>query len=244
MYQLYAQQICGCFCLTMDGNHECGNRDKHLGQVNVDTSDENLCEIYKNWAPSYNEDIELEVKYVGHLSMANNLEKLIEIDVRPTKRVIDIGAGTGLAGFTLNARGFTDVDAVDLCAEMLTEAAKLGVYKNLFQKNINMEIDLPEKYDIAVSTGLFTLGHVTAKSLPNILQLLKPNGLLVFTVRSDIMEDEGLRKFYGFPEFVEELEKECKIKVLEKNDDMPYHVLPGKMGKLLHCTIYVCEKLG
>ena len=224
---------------------DCSKRDKHLGHVSIETSAEKLCDIYNNWAPSFNQDIEDEVKYVGHLSIAEFLGNHIESSMRPGQKVIDVGAGTGLVGLVMEPLGYQQIDAFDFSSEMLAEAAKLNIYKNLFQGDVNSELrDIPKDYDLAVSAGMFTLGHVTALSVPNILKLLKPNGLFAFTVRSDVMEDEELRMFYKFPDFLEDLEKEHKIKIIDRQDGMPYHKLPGKLERLLHCTIYLCQKLG
>lgn len=222
----------------------CSQRDKHLGLVGIGTSAEKLCEIYNNWAGSFNQDIEDEVKYVGHLSIAEFLEKHLEASMKLKYKVIDVGAGTGLVGSVLKPLGYQRIDAFDFSSEMLAEASKLNVYHELFEGDVNADLTaFPNDYDVAVSAGMFTLGHVTALSVPNILEFLKQNALLAFTVRSDIMENEELRAFYKFPDYLEELEKQHKIRILAREDGMPYHALPGKLGRLLHCTLYLCQKL-
>ena len=80
---------------------DCSKRDKHLGHVNFETSAEKMCDIYNNWAPSFNQDIEDEVKYVGHLLIAEFLGNHIESSMRPGQKVIDVGAGTGLVDLVL-----------------------------------------------------------------------------------------------------------------------------------------------
>ena len=46
-------------------------------------------------------------------------------------KIIDAGAGTGLAGEELFKLGYTNIDALDISQEMLNEAKKKNVYKKL-----------------------------------------------------------------------------------------------------------------
>merc|ERR1712150_29907 len=110
--------------------------------------------------------------------------------------------------------------------------------------NLNEKIPFDdESYNLAVSAGTFTLGHVTADCIPNILRVLKPNSLFIFTVRTDIMQDESLCEFYGFPKLLEKFESDGKLKIVEHFHSMPYHLLKGNLDSKLTCTVFVCKKL-
>ena len=233
-----------------------GGRHESLGHVGIETSDDDLRNVYERWATSFNQDIEDDVKYVGHLSVCQVVEQYFPKEEssgtsqgskgqRSSLKVIDIGAGTGLVGSLLAPEGFSQIDALDFSPKMLSKAAELGVYTSLIEANLNEELKIEKSsYDLAISAGTFTLGHVTAKCIPNILSVLKPGGLFIFTVREDLMQSEELKTFYRFPEYLKELESVGVLECVEQKDEMPYHLLAGKsFDRALNCTVFVCKKL-
>ncbi len=224
---------------------EASGREKKLGRVSTETKDADLREIYNKWAKTFNDDIEKEVKYVGHYSIAEGVKEYVSLERAKECDVIDIGAGTGLVGEVLHPMGFKSIDAFDFSHEMLNIASKLGVYSKCIEGNLKKPLEIDsDKYDLAVSAGTFTLGHVTASCVAEVMRIVKRGSLFIFTVRCDLMDDQDLRDFYGFPLEIEKMHKEGKIELVQRRDGMPYHLLPGKsFGSALTCTVFVCKKL-
>ncbi|XP_063716972.1 uncharacterized protein LOC134844289 [Symsagittifera roscoffensis] len=245
-----------------------GGRAESLGHVGLHTEESEMRSVYDRWAESFEKDIEEDVKYVGHLSLAKvvqdyyysevdclisqatddfNEVHISSVKTKPTDGVdvLDIGAGTGLVATALVPFQFRRIDALDLSREMLAQAKSLGLYSRCIQASLNEPLPLDEcSYDLVVCAGTFTLGHVTAHCIPNVLKVMRPGALFVFGVREDLMETDELKNFYGFPHFLNQLEKETQLKVEERRDNMPYHLLAGKsFNKPLHHTIFVCRRI-
>lgn len=106
-----------------------------------------------------------------HLSLAN-----------PT--VLDAGCGTGLTAKAVHARfpGAT-VDGFDLSEKMLREATKTGFYRTLKPADATQALPFETGgYDAAVSSGLYTLGHVGPEALLPVLDAIKPGGLFALNI--------------------------------------------------------------
>ena len=48
-------------------------------------------------------------------------------------RVLDVGCGIGLVGVSLSKLGFVHLDGLDFSSQMLSEARRKGVYRELIQ---------------------------------------------------------------------------------------------------------------
>ena len=126
-------------------------------------SPEEAIDLYRNWAGSYDKQLERELRYVAPAVIAQMLS-VAEPD--HTVRVLDVGCGTGLVGVSLSKLGFVHLDGLDFSSQMLDEARKKGVYRELIQADLNESLDLaPSAYGAAISCGTFTHGHVGANAL-------------------------------------------------------------------------------
>ena len=169
--------------------------------------------LYRDWAPSYDQHLEQELRYIGPASIAALLADSIE---DREARVLDIGCGTGLVAQNLVRHGFRTIDGLDFSPEMLAVAQAKSIYRGLIQADLNAALDLPSGfYDAAISCGTFTHGHVSAGALEEILRLIKPGGALACTVHREIWQSSGFEQKLDF------LEKERVIAV-EKMSDQPY----------------------
>jgi hypothetical protein len=75
---------------------------------------------------------------------------------------------------------------------MLAVAQREGRIDEAFLRDLNERLGMgAECYDILVSTGTFTHGHVGAGCLPELLALLKPGGHLICTVHRDVWDAGG-----------------------------------------------------
>ena len=63
--------------------------------------------------------------------------------VTPAARILDAGCGTGLAGQMLAARGYRQLEGLDLSAGMLREAGNKGCYTALHHQALGDALDFP-----------------------------------------------------------------------------------------------------
>ena len=102
---------------------------------------------------------------------------------------------------------------------MADKAEKTGVYRSL-QGNVDltqrMEDYPDDQYDVTVSCGVFTLGHVPPQSLLELVRVTKKNGLIVVSTRNSYCENSN------FGPFCEQLQKEEKVKLVQHVPDGPY----------------------
>ena len=98
--------------------------------------------------------------------------------------VLDIGAGTGLAGEALARLDISPIDAFDLSPEMLDVAREKAVYRNHIVGDILRRNDhIGDKtYEGVISSGTFTLGHVGPEALPEILRITAYGGLVTIAI--------------------------------------------------------------
>jgi len=108
----------------------------------------------------------------------------------------------GLVGFgsmgTLHANQLRHIDGVDISPEMLHVAStKLRVdtkpvYDQLFEADLTEPISFAEaKYDVAISAGTFTHGHLGPDALINVLSTLRPGGLMVVGINKEHFGAKG-----------------------------------------------------
>ena len=162
--------------------------DNKVQWVYASENNTQLEERYDEWAKDYDEDLESDFGYVIPRVAAETFERLVPKDAR----ILDAGAGTGLVGVELNRLGYTNIEAMDLSRGMLEEARSKGVYGDFHQmvmgEPLNFETD---SYDAAICVGVLTLGHAPANSLDELARVVRPGGLVAFTLRPDVYEQNG-----------------------------------------------------
>ncbi|MGE3808085.1 MAG: L-histidine N(alpha)-methyltransferase [Gemmataceae bacterium] len=184
-------------------------------------SKEDLLGLYADWAEKYDEDHEA-VGFFGHVSASRLLVK--HLDSKRQAAVLDAGAGTGAAGVALAALGLRNLTALDLSPHMLAKAEEKGVYRRLVQANLGLPVDaLPiNHFDAAILVGVFSYGQAPAHALEEILPLVKPGGLIVFTMRTDFHDADAM----GVRSKMAELERQGAWQAVEVTEPELY--LPNK----------------
>ncbi|MFF3490197.1 class I SAM-dependent DNA methyltransferase [Streptomyces sp. NPDC002795] len=176
---------------------------------------------YGDWAASYDEDLRL-TEYRGPAELGDLFGAVV--DERPGaigagSVVLDAGCGTGLVAAVLARRGVTVIDGFDLSESMVAQARRTGVYRSL-TAGVDMNKGLVEfaddTYDVTVSCGVFTLGHVPPAGLRGLLRVTKPGGLVVLSTFSKYLKDSG------FVEYVQRQVDDGALKVVERRQDAPY----------------------
>ena len=145
-------------------------------------------------------------------------------------RIIDVGCGTGLVGVELEKDGFTNFDGIDISQEMIDIAKQRG-YAQLFIGSLNVSLPCENnEYDAALCVGVFTHGHVGSNRLDELVRIIKPGGIICFTV------NEGIYDSYGFDSKIKNLESTNIWKILEirKGDYMTKKNIKG-----IYCVVKV-----
>ena len=75
---------------------------------------------------------------------------------------------------------------------MLDEAGRKGVYGNLYQRVMGEPLGFDTgSYDAVICVGVLTLGHAPASSLDELARIVRPGGLVAFTLRPDVYRQNG-----------------------------------------------------
>ena len=153
-----------------------------------DDPDETL-KLYADWAETYDQTMLDGLSYRSPQRIATLAAEAV---ARRDVWALDVGCGTGLLANSLRAEGFNRVDGLDYSAPMLAVAQREGRIDKAFLRDLNERLDMgTECYDMLVSTGTFTHGHVGAGCLPELLALLVPGGRLICTVHRDVWDEGG-----------------------------------------------------
>ena len=138
-----------------------------------------LAARYDAWAASYEEDMD---DHGGPQEAAEVLARY----VTPEARILDAGCGTGLVGQIVAARGYHQLEGLDLSAGMLREAGHKGCYTALHQQTLGDALNLPSAtFDAVLSVGVFARAHAPSRSLVELVRITKPGGYIIFTLRPE-----------------------------------------------------------
>ena len=190
-------------------------------------NDEDLQFVYKEWAAAYDHDND---NLLGTVSQPLSVQIFQEYIKDKTLRIIDVGCGTGLVGVELEKGGFSNFDGIDISQEMIDIAKQRG-YSNLFIGSLNDSLPCENnEYDAALCVGVFTHGHVGSDRLDELVRIVKPGGIICFTV------NEGVYDSYGFDSKIKNLKSTNIWKILEirKSDYMTKKNIKG-----IYCVVKV-----
>ena len=190
-------------------------------------NEEKLLDVYQKWASLYDKDNDDELGTVSQPKSVQIFQRYVK---DKTKNIIDVGCGTGLVGLQLKKLGYKNFDGIDISKEMIDIAIDRG-YKSLFLGNLNESLPFESnKYEAAICVGVFTHGHVGPSRLKELARVVKPEGIICFTVNEDVYES------YGFDDAIKSLEVGSVWKVLElsKKDYMIKKSVKG-----IYCVVEV-----
>ena len=131
------------------------------------------------------------------------------------ERVLELGAGNGIAGAELRSAGVGHVVAIDLepVAAVAAERDHPGVYADFLVTDLGtlddaaLEALRSHRFTTLLAFAAIGEGHVPVPTLERALGLLEPRGLFGFAVTPSLMpgsEDERGRAT-GYPDFLGEL---------------------------------------
>jgi len=169
---------------------------------------------YDRIAPAYDAELVDGMGYRSPAAVTEVAQRLLARD----GRILDAGAGTGLLGVALAEAGFTRLEALDLSAGMLAEAARKSVYGELHEAKLGDELAFGSAaYDGVVSSGVLTTGHAPAESLDELVRITRAGGHVIFTLRAD-------RLPAGFEDKIAELENAERWQLIERGEE--FQALP------------------
>ena len=95
--------------------------------VHVSSNREFVETLYKNWAETYDQEIEKNL-----YSTPNRIASILaQTEANKGIKVLDYGCGTGLSGLALKKVGFRNLVGIDPSDEMLQKAEEKKIYKSL-----------------------------------------------------------------------------------------------------------------
>lgn len=153
-------------------------RERFLDQAYTVTTDEETKALYDRWAEVYDEELG-ENEYRQPARSAKALAE--RLAPTPDVSVLDVGCGSGLSGIALQEAGYGAIDGCDFSTGMLNKAEQTGIYRRLFEADLNTPpLDAPDgAYDAATCVGVFTTAHVKPDAIDEIMRVIRPGGWLV-----------------------------------------------------------------
>ena len=147
-------------------------------------------ELYAAWANDYENDFASALDYV----LPNRVAQIF-LDMGGTGPVLDVGAGTGLAGQALSKLGINPIDALDLSGAMLEVALEKKIYRNFFTSDITQPIVTNNySYQGIISSGTFTHGHVGPSAIDNLLSVARGGAFFALSINKNHWFERGFAK--------------------------------------------------
>lgn len=164
--------------------------------LQLDGGADSIKTFYRDWADRYDRDVE-DTAYAAPELAAEFVAKSVGSGDVSDLKILDAGCGTGLVGQQLRQRGFTNIDGFDLSPDMADVARRSGAYRE-----VAGDIDLLRatetygkgSYDVVISIGVFTLGHVPPTALAVLKDLARPGGLVVVSTRTLYFDQSDYRQ--------------------------------------------------
>ncbi|MFE9399895.1 class I SAM-dependent DNA methyltransferase [Streptomyces flavidovirens] len=173
-----------------------------------------LKNYYEDWASRYDGDL-ADQKWVAPRVAANFVHLLASAYGSPDTIIFDAGCGTGLVGSVLSTLGNYVIDGVDLSENMAAEALKTHAYRKVYggvDLSVPVRDERLDQYDIVVSSGVFTLGHVRPTALLTLIEYARPDGLILVSTRGSYAAETGFEDFALSREVSELASLEFKLK--------------------------------
>ena len=156
------------------------------------SSTQDSIDLYKEWASTYDADFAKKNDYRSPFKVAKYFQRYSDNFDTP---ILDVGAGTGLVGQCLVAQQTMEITAMDISSEMLEIAKAKNIYSNFIIADLTKPLDIAnDQYGAIVSAGTFTHGHVGPEAFDELLRILKPRGLFVVSIHSEVFKEKGFKK--------------------------------------------------
>ena len=149
--------------------------------------------LYAKWASTYEQSFVKAHGYAYHEHVA----RIFAAADRPVGRVLDVGCGTGVVGVALRRNGVGEIDGVDISPEMLAEAARKDVYRELIVADLTVGLEIAsDTYAGVTSAGTFTHGHLGPDSLEELIRVSRSGARCAIGVNVAHFEDMGFAAWF------------------------------------------------
>jgi predicted TPR repeat methyltransferase len=141
-----------------------------------------LVKGYDTWAETYDHD----VRDFGYANSDAVADAVCQYAPERDACLLDLGAGTGLLGEMLYRRGYRRLVGMDCSHDMLTQASRKGAYRLLCRMALGRPLGFPDHhFDGLLAAGVYTPGHAPPDSLFQLSRILRPGGLIIFSLKWD-----------------------------------------------------------
>lgn len=143
--------------------------------------------LYGDWAENYDQGFAEAQKYTLPIQTARAF-----VATGGRGPVLDAGAGTGLCGQALYNLGVSPLEATDISPEMLAEALRKDVYRDVIEADLLEGIPVPrDSYRGVVSSGTFTHGHIGPEALPTLLRVAAHGAQFALSINAKFYHRAG-----------------------------------------------------
>ncbi|XP_002730740.1 methyltransferase-like protein 27 [Saccoglossus kowalevskii] len=166
-------------------NQELQDRLAHI--LNTIESLEGVIEAYDEWADTHDQD-QLCLGYGAPFITCDVMREMV-----PDKsaRILDVAAGTGLAGVELKQSGYTNIDALEPSKKLARKAEEKLVYNNIILDTVDtntLDIDT-DLYDAVIACACFLPNHILPSCLSELIRIVKPNGYIIIVTDKEYYQD-------------------------------------------------------
>ena len=149
-------------------------------------------ELYADWAETYDKTFAAAMDFMAPRHVAGAY-------MRSGARgpILDFGAGTGVLGELLSAKGLTDIDALDISPEMLAIAQQKAVYRSLIEGDIRAAQIPDESYTGIVSSGTFTHSHVGPEAIGDLLRVTRSGGQFAISINTQHYASQDFQGYFA-----------------------------------------------
>lgn len=191
------------------------NKDDTIQEaLTLSFNPDKLKTYYDQWAINYDEDVSKE-QYEGTEYIVDYFSQLYTQKHKgnvSSPSILDAGCGTGLVGLALRQKGYDRIDGCDLSDQMIEEAKKRGAYHALTAGvDLNGMTAIQDgQYDVTISCGVFTGGHVPPTALEELIRVTKKGGLVMLSTRKSYYNETN------FQEVCDGLAREGKLNLFSQ----------------------------
>lgn len=144
---------------------------------------------YNKWALTYDQTLS-KWNYSTPKKAARVINRYIDPEPR---NILDLACGTGLFGEKLiKIYPKTLIDGIDISNQILDQARKKNIYKNLYCNNFDKNFFfLKKKYDLVSCIGAMTYTKNPKNLILNIHKIAKSRAFFIFSHRVDLWKKDN-----------------------------------------------------